>query len=74
MSDCIRCTRPADFCAHHVAEQEQELRAEVKDLKARLRAIRRATGYLQHADAELEDHERLTKYATDLRMRNWRNR
>ena len=67
MSDCVRCTRKADFCAHHVAQQEEKLRAEVRDLKARLKAARRAIRDPAALDP-VADIER----ATDLRRKNWR--
>ena len=50
------------------------LYAEVADLKARLKAIRASTRYHEHGDGLLTVYERVIKYATNLRVKNWRAR
>ena len=50
----------------------ERLLTEVRDLKARLKAIRSGTCFHEHADDALEWHEVLIKRATDLRRKGWR--
>ena len=65
---CSACGFEAESICHH----DTELRAEVRDLKARLKAVRSVTRYHEHGDNILEPHERVIKYATNIRMKNWR--
>lgn len=71
MSACIRCNDTAVFCARHASEQVLKLRAEVADLKARLKAARALLPYTSNFTALSGVAERQA-HITDLRVKNWR--
>ncbi len=65
MSACIRCHDIAHFCAHHAGARETELRQEVKELKSRLKEVRR------QCKGREQPYSQYLLRVTDLRMKNW---
>jgi hypothetical protein len=57
-----------------VNEELLTLNEEIADLKARLRKIREVTRYHEHGDGMLESHERVIKYATNIRLKLWKEK
>ena len=64
------CYVTAECYLNITSEQNDQLRAEVRDLKARLRAARRLCGVAKWPHREAWEVE--LDRATDLRVRDWR--
>lgn len=69
---CIRCSRFAYFCAEHAAEMQREKDDTIRDLRARLKAVRAAEGQSAKRGAWPLDALVRIRNITDLRVRNWR--